>query len=61
MFEYIALVVIVAATLGVLWLAKRHGIILRPDAGGLEAIPKELLRAGADSKEKEASVPQDTA
>ncbi|MEG1610511.1 MAG: hypothetical protein RR317_04950 [Bilophila sp.] len=42
MFETITLIVIVLATLGVLWLAKRHGIVLRPDATGLSAVPKEL-------------------
>lgn len=47
MFEYITLIVIVAATLGVLWLARRHGIILRPDASGLEAIPEDVLRREA--------------
>ncbi|GEM_PF-483336 len=42
MVEAIILIVVLAVTVGILWLAKRHGIVMRPEADGLEALPKEL-------------------
>ena len=42
MVENIILVIVLAVTVGILWLAKRHGIVMRPEADGLEALPKEL-------------------
>ena len=37
MVEAIILIVVLAVTVGILWLAKRHGIVMRPEADGLEA------------------------
>lgn len=45
MVEAIILIVVLAVTVGILWLAKRHGIVMRPEADGLEALPKELHEA----------------
>ena len=45
MVESIILIVVLAVTVGILWLAKRHGIVMRPEADGLEALPKELHEA----------------
>ena len=45
MVENIILVIVLAVTVGILWLAKRHGIVMRPEADGLEALPKELHEA----------------
>ena len=42
MVEHIILALVLAVTVGILWLAKRLGIVMRPDADGLEALPKEL-------------------
>ena len=39
MVESIILIVVLAVTVGILWLAKRHGIVMRPEADGLEALP----------------------
>ncbi len=54
MIETIILVLVVALTVGILWLARRLGIVMRPEADGLEALPKELheaeLRRQADKK-----------
>ena len=36
MVEAIILIVVLAVTVGILWLAKRHGIVMRPEADGLE-------------------------
>lgn len=44
-WETVILCVAVLATVGVLRFVKRHGIVLRPDAGGLEAVPKEIHEA----------------
>ena len=35
MVEAIILIVVLAVTVGILWLAKRHGIVMRPEADGL--------------------------
>ena len=45
MVEAIILIVALAVTVGILRLAKRHGIVMRPEADGLEALPKELHEA----------------
>ena len=45
MIEAIILCLAVVLTLVVLFLAKRHGVVMRPDAGGLEALPKALHEA----------------
>lgn len=42
MVENSILVLVLAVTVGILWLAKRLGIVMRPNADGLEALPKEL-------------------
>ena len=42
MTEAIILIIVLGVTVGILWLAKRHGIVMRVDADGLEALPKEL-------------------
>lgn len=51
MIENIILVLVLAVTVGILWLAKRHGIVMRPEADGLEALPKELHEAEMRKKE----------
>lgn len=51
MIENIILVLVLAVTVGILWLAKRHGIVMRPEADGLEALPKELHEAEMREKE----------
>ena len=50
MVENIILVIVLAVTVGILWLAKRHGIVMRPEADGLEALPKELHEAELRNK-----------
>ena len=50
MVEAIILIVVLAVTVGILWLAKRHGIVMRPEADGLEALPKELHEAELRNK-----------
>ena len=45
MVETLILIIVLAFTVGILWLAKRHGIAMRPEADGLEALPKELHEA----------------
>ena len=45
MVETLILIIVLAFTVGILWLAKRHGIVMRPEADGLEALPKELHEA----------------
>ena len=50
MVESIILIVVLAVTVGILWLAKRHGIVMRPEADGLEALPKELHEAELRTK-----------
>ena len=50
MVENIILVIVLAVTVGILWLAKRHGIVMRPEADGLEALPKELHEAELHNK-----------
>ncbi len=45
MVETLILIIVLAFTVGILWLAKRHGIVMRPEADGLEAFPKELHEA----------------
>lgn len=45
MVETLILIIVLAVTVGILWLAKRHGIVMRPEADGLEALPKELHEA----------------
>ena len=45
MVETLLLIIVLACTVGILWLAKRHGIVMRPEADGLEALPKELHEA----------------
>lgn len=44
-WELLVLALAIAATIGVLVFVRRHGIVLRPDAGGLEALPKEMHEA----------------
>ena len=53
MVENIILVIVLAVTVGILWLAKRHGIVMRPEADGLEALPKELQEAELRNKNDE--------
>ncbi len=53
MVENIILLIVLAVTVGILWLAKRHGVVMRPEADGLEALPKELHEA--EMREKEMS------
>lgn len=50
MVENIILVIVLAVTVGILWLAKRHGIVMRPEADGLEALSKELHEAELRNK-----------
>ena len=50
MVEAIILIVVLAVTVGILWLAKRHGIVMRPEADGLEALPKGLHEAELRNK-----------
>ena len=54
MVETLILIIVLAFTVGILCLAKRHGIVMRPEADGLEALPKELheveLRREKDKK-----------
>ena len=50
MVEAIILIVVLAVTVGILWLAKRHGIVMHPEADGLEALPKELHAAELRNK-----------
>ena len=45
MVETLILIIVLAFTVGMWWLAKRHGIVLRPEGDGLEALPKELHEA----------------
>lgn len=45
------LILVLAVTVGILWLAKRLGIVMRPDADGLEALPKEFHEAEMREKE----------
>lgn len=45
MVETLILIIVLVFTVGILWLAKRHGIVMRPEADGLEALPKELHEA----------------
>lgn len=52
MVEAIILIVVLAVTVGILWLAKRHGIVMRPEADGLEALPKELHEAELRNKKR---------
>lgn len=52
MTETIILFLVVAATVVILWLAKRHGIVMRAEADGLEALPKELHEAEMREKTK---------
>ena len=47
MVENIILVIVLAVTVGILWLAKR------PEADGLEALPKELHEAELRNKNDE--------
>ena len=42
MMEAIIIGLVVVLTIVVLCVAKRHGVVMRPDAGGLEALPKAL-------------------
>ena len=55
MVEAIILIVVLAVTVGILWLAKRHGIVMRPEADGLEALPKELHEAAIKTMEKDCN------
>ena len=50
MVENIIRVIVLAVTVGILWLAKLHGIVMRPEADGLEALPKELHEAELRNK-----------
>lgn len=52
MIETIILILIVAATIAILWLARRHGIVMRAEADGLEALPQELHEAEMNEKAK---------
>lgn len=56
MTETIILLLVVAATVVILWLAKRHGIVMRAAADGLEALPKELHEAENKEKAKEDQI-----
>ncbi len=44
-WECLVIALAVAATVGVLVFVRRHGIVLRPDAEGLEAVPREIHEA----------------
>lgn len=53
MIEAVILALVLAVTVLILWLAKRHGIVMRAEADGLEALPKELHEAERrEQKEK---------
>ena len=45
MVETLILIIVLAFTVGILWLAKPHGIVMRPEAGRLGELPKELHEA----------------
>lgn len=45
MTGFIITLLVVAVTLGILWLARKHGIVMHPEADGLGAMPKELHEA----------------
>lgn len=53
LWELLVLALAVAATIGVLVFVRRHGIVLRPDAGGLEALPKEMHDAEQRRQQEE--------
>lgn len=44
MVEAIILIVVLAVTVGILWLAKRHGIVMRPEADGLKPFPRSFTK-----------------
>ena len=50
MVEAIILIVVLAVTVGDSVASKRHGIVMRPEADGLEALPKELHEAELRNK-----------
>jgi hypothetical protein len=52
MIEVVILAVVLAVTVLILWLAKRHGIVMRAEADGLEALPKELHEAEMREKKE---------
>lgn len=52
MIESVILVIVLAVTVLILWLAKRHGIVMRVEADGLEALPKELHEAELREKKE---------
>ena len=52
MVEAVILAVVLAVTVLILWLAKRHGIVMRAEADGLEALPKELHEAEMRGKKE---------
>ena len=56
MTEAIILIIVLGFTVGILWLAKRYGIVMRVDADGLEALPKELHEAEMREKENKGHI-----
>ena len=52
MIETVILVIVLAVTVFILWLAKRHGIVMRAEADGLEGLPKELHEAEMRAKKE---------
>lgn len=52
MIETVILVIVLAVTVFILWLAKRHGIVMGAEADGLEALPKELHEAEMRAKKE---------
>ena len=44
-WECLVIALAVAATVGVLVFVRRHGIVLRRDADGLDAVPREIHEA----------------
>ena len=52
MIETVILGIVLAVTVFILWLAKRHGIVMRAEADGLEALPKELHEAEMRAKKE---------
>lgn len=52
MIEAVILAIVLAVTVLILWLAKRHGIVMRAEADGLEALPKELHEAEMREKKE---------
>ncbi len=56
MIETIITVLVLCVTVAILWLARRHGIVMRPEADGLEALPKELHEAELREKKEKGQL-----